>query len=129
MYFILVIMTVMTYTQELYKRRVSLTLNYNWAFVNLDNGTSASKLELESEELHLPYHKPPTLSWWWLKSGYLNQQITWTFDYVTTWKMKNLISWLENTIFRLCHFISCYALVLLFKRIFKTTVSCLNLTY
>ena len=54
----------MTYTQELYKRRVSLTLNYDWAFVNLDNGTSASKLELESEELHLPYHKPPTLSWW-----------------------------------------------------------------
>ena len=64
MYFILVIMTVMTYTQELYKRRVSLTLNYDWAFVNLDNGTSASKLELESEELHLPYHKAPTLSWW-----------------------------------------------------------------
>ena len=53
----------MTYTQELYKRRVSLTLNYDWAFVNRDNGTSASKLELESEELHLPYHKPPTLSW------------------------------------------------------------------
>ena len=63
MYFILVIMTVMTYTQELYKRRVSLTLNYDWAFVNRDNGTSASKLELESEELHFPYHKPPTLSW------------------------------------------------------------------
>ena len=69
MYFILVIMTVLTYTQELYKRRVSLTLNYDWAFVNLDNGASASKLELESEELHLSYRKPPTLSWWWLKSG------------------------------------------------------------